>query len=88
MRHGDVAAAEPRLVTPRVCRVSATWRPGATQASASCPSFRIDTTVRSSASLADMGLIAGLLVEKFQWCPPLHRQHQRVFQAGFQPRRP
>ena len=39
-------------------------------------------------SRADVSFIAGLLVDKFQWDLPLHRQHQRLIQAGFQLRRP
>ncbi len=33
-------------------------------------------------SLADVSLLAGLLVDKFQYHLPLHRQHQRITQAG------
>ena len=36
----------------------------------------------------DVSFIAGLLVDKFQWHLPLHRQHQRLIQAGFQLSRP
>ncbi|MDG4869011.1 transposase, partial [Guyparkeria sp. 1SP6A2] len=33
-------------------------------------------------SLADVSLLAGLLVDKFQFHLPLYRQHQRIRQAG------
>ena len=33
-------------------------------------------------SLADVSLLAGLLVDKFQFHLPLYRQHQRIQQAG------
>lgn len=33
-------------------------------------------------SLADVSLLAGLLVDKFQYHLPLYRQHQRIQQAG------
>ncbi len=33
-------------------------------------------------SLADVSLLVGLLVDKFQYHLPLHRQHQRMTQAG------
>ncbi len=33
-------------------------------------------------SLADVSLLTGLLVDKFQFHLPLHRQHQRITQAG------
>ncbi|MFT6916711.1 MAG: transposase [Motiliproteus sp.] len=33
-------------------------------------------------SLADVSLLVGLLVDKFQYHLPLYRQHQRVTQAG------
>ena len=33
-------------------------------------------------SRADVSLIAGLLIDKMQWHLPLHRQHQRMAQAG------
>ena len=33
-------------------------------------------------SRADVSLIVGLLVDKMQWHLPLHRQHQRMAQAG------
>lgn len=33
-------------------------------------------------SLADVSFIAGLLVDKFQYHLPLHRQHQRLMDAG------
>ncbi len=35
-------------------------------------------------SRADVSLIAGLLIDKMQWHLPLHRQHQRMTQAGIQ----
>lgn len=34
------------------------------------------------ASLADVSLLAGMLVDKFQFHLPLYRQHQRIQQAG------
>ncbi|MBU5201648.1 transposase, partial [Vibrio cholerae] len=33
-------------------------------------------------SLADVSLLAGLMVDKFQFHLPLYRQHQRIQQAG------
>jgi len=33
-------------------------------------------------SRADVSLLAGLLIDKMQWHLPLHRQHQRMVQAG------
>ncbi len=33
-------------------------------------------------SVADVSLLVGLLVDKFQYHLPLHRQHQRITQAG------
>lgn len=33
-------------------------------------------------SLADVSLLVGLLVDKFQYHLPLYRQHQRITQAG------
>ena len=33
-------------------------------------------------SLADVSLLVGLLVDKFQYHLPLHRQHQRITEAG------
>ncbi len=35
-------------------------------------------------SLADVSLLVGLLVDKFQYHLPLYRQHQRITQAGIQ----
>lgn len=34
-------------------------------------------------SRADVSLVAGVLVDKFQWHLPLYRQHQRLIAAGF-----
>jgi transposase len=34
-------------------------------------------------SRADVSLIAGVMLDKFQWHLPLYRQHQRLIEAGF-----
>lgn len=39
-------------------------------------------------SRADVSFLAGLAVDKFVWHLPLHRQHQRLEQAGFKLSRP
>lgn len=39
-------------------------------------------------SRADVSFLAGLIVDKFAWHLPLHRQHQRLEQAGFKLTRP
>jgi len=39
-------------------------------------------------SRADVSFIVGLLVDKFHWHLPLHRQHQRLIDAGFKLSRP
>jgi transposase len=39
-------------------------------------------------SRADVSLLAGVMVDKFQWHLPLYRQHQRLAEAGFQLSRP
>lgn len=39
-------------------------------------------------SRADVSFIAGLMIDKFLWHQPLHRQHQRLEQRGFRTTRP
>jgi transposase len=39
-------------------------------------------------SRADVSFVAGLLVDKFAWHLPLHRQHQRLLAAGIKMSRP
>jgi len=39
-------------------------------------------------SRADVSLLAGVMVDKFQWHLPLYRQHQRLAEAGFKLSRP
>ena len=39
-------------------------------------------------SRADVSFIAGVLLDKFRWHLPLHRQHQRLQEAGFKTSRP